>query len=117
MKGHAECVGLLLERGADHAVADGDGWTALTFAAAGGHAGAVQRLLAGGANHAHADKDGKTALPVRILLDHFYASNPLFTQRFQRAHCPALALHFYYRHWAEALGKDGAARKLRAVLG
>ena len=60
--GHAECVLLLLDKGANHKAQDAKGDTALSLASWKGHAPAVAALCAGGADVDYMDKDGWTAL-------------------------------------------------------
>ena len=60
--GHAACVGLLLERGADHGAKDWSGWTPLHRAAWKGREACVRVLLERGADHRAKDEDGNTPL-------------------------------------------------------
>ncbi len=78
-EGHADCVRLLLDGGADHEARDKKGLTALLCAAGEGHTDCVRLLLDGGANVEAKDKNGLTALIgaasngntdcVRLLMD------------------------------------------------
>ena len=57
-----DAVQVLLERGADHSVADEEGQTALMFAAWRGYKATLTRLLAVGADASVKDREGRTAL-------------------------------------------------------
>ena len=79
LQGHEAVVRLLLDRGADIATQDKDGWTALNVAARRGHKAVVRLLLDRGADVNAQNEDGWTALQdaarpgheavVRLLLD------------------------------------------------
>ena len=57
-------VGDLLRGGAEVGATDGDGWTALHFAAEGGHRAVVGDLLRGGAEVGTTNGEGHTATEV-----------------------------------------------------
>ena len=61
-RGHAECVLLLVDKGANLKAQNMNGDTALTLASWKGHAPVVAALCAGGADVNFMDKDGWTAL-------------------------------------------------------
>jgi ankyrin repeat protein len=60
--GHVDVVKLLLEKGADMAVANQGGWTPLNSASNNGHVDVVKLLLEAGADVAVASNDGWTPL-------------------------------------------------------
>ena len=62
--GHAGAVSALVRLGADLDARDGNGWTALIWAAANGQVECARALLAGGADRTLRRSDGKTALEM-----------------------------------------------------
>ena len=67
--GDAEAVEASLEAGADVNAADGEGWTALHFAASEGHASIVKTLVDRGADVSKQNEDGETPKMLAEELD------------------------------------------------
>ena len=73
MRGHADCVQLLLEAGADKEKADERDYTPLHFAAMQDRPDCLRLLLEAGANTAARTQDGRTAQDVADLHGHEHA--------------------------------------------
>ena len=65
--GHTATVDLLLIRGAAIEAKDGDGWTALIWAAARGNTATVRLLLDRGASFQATGQRGETSGPVDLV--------------------------------------------------
>jgi ankyrin repeat protein len=80
MGGHANCVDVLVSRGADVNSKNNEGITALMAASGNGHANCIDVLVSGGANVNASDKDGFTALTWACQGGHMGCINMLLSK-------------------------------------